>query len=91
MYCIIYTYNRFQQLFIKVRIIKIFCYYFILIIITEIGCTNVLDNISHGKLIVVNDAKLEIECDVGYVINGPSFTFCNEDNEWNDELKGCRG
>lgn len=40
---------------------------------------------------MVDEARLEIECDLGFVIDGPSFTYCNEFNEWNDELKGCKG
>jgi len=36
-------------------------------------------------------AKLEVICDIGYTIDGPSYVYCNEDLEWSEELKGCKG
>lgn len=36
-------------------------------------------------------AKLEVECDAGYTVVGPSFIYCNEFMEWNDVLRGCQG
>lgn len=36
-------------------------------------------------------AKLEVICDIGYTIDGPSYVYCNEDLEWNEDLKGCKG
>lgn len=55
------------------------------------GCS-IEENIAHGKINVISQgAKLEVECDVGYRIVGPSFIYCNEYLEWNDVLRGCEG
>lgn len=32
-----------------------------------------------------------MKCDLGYTIDGPSYVYCTEDLEWNEELKGCKG
>lgn len=57
----------------------------------ETGCP-IVDKIAHGVLNVVQDgAKLEVTCDLGYSIDGPSFTYCNDVLEWNEELRGCKG
>ncbi|VVC28456.1 Hypothetical protein CINCED_3A016241 [Cinara cedri] len=54
------------------------------------GCS-IVDSIANGRLNVLNQgAKLEVTCNPGYTINGPSFVYCNEDIEWNEELKGCK-
>lgn len=41
--------------------------------------------------VLYEGAKLEVKCDLGYTIDGPSYVYCNEDLEWNEELKGCKG
>uniref|UniRef100_A0A2S2PKS9 Uncharacterized protein n=1 Tax=Schizaphis graminum TaxID=13262 RepID=A0A2S2PKS9_SCHGA len=54
------------------------------------GCP-IQDLIPHGRLDVLNQgAKLGVICDFGYTIDGPSYVYCNEDLEWNEELKGCK-
>lgn len=46
----------------------------------------------HGRLDVMHEgAKLQVVCDVGYAVDGPSFVYCNEHLEWNDVLSGCKG
>lgn len=51
-----------------------------------------MDDINHGRLnVLYQGAKLEVECDFGYIADGPSFVYCNEFREWNDELRGCKG
>ncbi|XP_025196296.1 uncharacterized protein LOC112595351 [Melanaphis sacchari] len=54
------------------------------------GCP-IQELIPHGRLDILNQgAKLEVICDFGYKIDGPSYVYCNEDLEWNEELKGCK-
>jgi len=51
-----------------------------------------VDKIAHGVLNIAHDgAKLEVTCDLGYSIDGPSFIYCNEVLKWNEELRGCKG
>lgn len=64
---------------------------FYLYFIIGTGCP-IIDEIAYGRLNVVYEgAKLEVTCDLGYTIDGPSFIYCNELLEWNEELKGCKG
>lgn len=51
-----------------------------------------MDKIDHGQLNVLYEGtKLEVVCDLGYNIDGPNFIYCNENFQWNEELKGCKG
>jgi len=55
------------------------------------GC-NIVDEIVNGRLNVLNEgAKLEVVCNLGYIIDGPGFIYCTDHLVWNDTLKGCKG
>jgi len=59
--------------------------------VTGSGCP-IVEEIAHGRLDVTYEgARLEVVCDVGYAVDGPSFVYCNEHLEWNDVLIGCKG
>ncbi|XP_060862750.1 mucin-3B-like [Metopolophium dirhodum] len=54
------------------------------------GCL-IQESVPHGIVDVLNEgAKLEVKCDLGYTIDGPSDVYCTDDLEWNEELKGCK-
>lgn len=39
-------------------------------------------------------ASLEVKCNLGYTIDGPSFIYCKKNGlffKWSEELKGCKG
>lgn len=64
---------------------------FYLYFIIGTGCP-IVEEIAHGRLNVVDEgAKLEVICDVGYTIDGPSFIYCDERLQWSEKLKGCKG
>jgi len=55
------------------------------------GCY-IQDRIPNGRLNIHNEgAKLEVVCNIGYIVDGPSYVYCNDDLEWNEEVKGCKG
>lgn len=50
-----------------------------------------MPNIPNGRLDVsYNGAKIEVQCDPGYTIDGPSFIYCNQQKQWNEDIKGCK-
>lgn len=79
------------KLCLYLEVIHILILYLNLNFIIVSGC-DIVDKIPNGRLNVLNDGTtLEVVCDLGYTVNGPKFAYCNEDFEWNEELKGCKG
>lgn len=60
-------------------------------IILASGCDTSLPPIANGRLIIsYNGAKIEVECDSGFTVDGPSFIYCNQHLEWNENIIGCK-
>ncbi|XP_050444264.1 uncharacterized protein LOC126847897 [Adelges cooleyi] len=54
------------------------------------GCA-IPEGIDHGRInILESGARLDLECDVGYALDGPSSVYCTKDKEWNEELYDCK-